>query len=202
MAYLKTYAPRSHSEMLLTMPPLLPGHGKALQCDAVELAGSVHADLVYIDPPYNQHSYLSNYHIWETLVLNDSPASYGIARKREDCRQRKSAFNSKREAHQAMRTLLQRLQAQHLVLSFNDEGFFTSADIEGMLNEWGYITKMSRPHRRYVGARIGIHNLQGVKVGTVSHVVNREFLFMATKDKRVHSSFEPVNELGAAKLPA
>ena len=26
-------------------------------------------DLAYVDPPYNQHSYLGNYHVWETLAL-------------------------------------------------------------------------------------------------------------------------------------
>ena len=30
-------------------------------------------DLAYLDPPYNQHSYLGNYHVWETLVRWDEP---------------------------------------------------------------------------------------------------------------------------------
>ena len=27
-----------------------------------------HFDLAYLDPPYNQHRYFTNYHVWETLV--------------------------------------------------------------------------------------------------------------------------------------
>ena len=39
----------------------------------------VGADLVYLDPPYNQHTYLGNYHVWESLVRWDKPDVYGIA---------------------------------------------------------------------------------------------------------------------------
>ena len=95
---------------------------------------------------------------------------------------RKSAYNYKTAAHEAMRSLLKNLSCPNVLMSFSNEGFFTVADIEGMLGQWGYVAKVSRPHPRYVGARIGIHNPQGVKVGKVSHVMNREFLFLATKD--------------------
>jgi hypothetical protein len=33
-----------------------------------------------------------------------------------------------------------------------------------------------------VGAQIGIHNPKGEKVGTVSHLTNREYLFVAGPD--------------------
>ena len=36
--------------------------------------------------------------------------------------------------------------------------------------------------RRYVGAQIGIHNPKGEKVGEVSHLTNREYLFVAGPD--------------------
>ena len=37
-------------------------------------------------PPYNQHRYFTNYHVWETLVRWDAPAHYGVACKRVDAR--------------------------------------------------------------------------------------------------------------------
>jgi adenine-specific DNA-methyltransferase len=194
MAFLKAYAPRAENDLKLVYPDLVDGTGKATQEDAIELAPQLNADLVYLDPPYNQHSYLSNYHIWETLVLNDSPAAYGMARKREDCKVRKSPFNFKREALPAMAALVKRLDVPHLLVSFSDEGFYGIDDIEKVLQErGGYIRKMARPHRRYIGARIGIYNQKGVKVGKVSHVNNREFLLLATRDKAVYDSFEEDN---------
>ena len=82
------------------LPRLLPGGRRRLpraarEADAVA-APLVEGDLAYLDPPYNQHSYFANYHVWETLVRWDKPEVYGVASKRTDCRTRQSAFNSRR----------------------------------------------------------------------------------------------------------
>lgn len=195
MAYLKTWAPRSFNDLTLQYPPLLQGPGKALLGDAVELAAHVDADIFYLDPPYNQHSYLGNYHVWETLVLWDKPKTYGVARKREDVRKRKSPFNMKQTAKEALRALLSRIRAAHVVLSFNDEGFFTYSEIEEMLKGRGYVVRLCRPYKRYVGAIIGIYNPKGEKVGKISHTHNHEFLFVATKNRSVYE------ELATAAIP-
>ncbi len=188
MAYLKRWAPRSYHRLTLTYPPLLPGAGRAIQGDALEIAPQLEADLFYLDPPYNQHSYLGNYHLWETLVRWDKPATYGVARKRADVREHKSPFNSKRRAKGAMEKLLGSLRSKHLLLSFNNEGFLSMAELKALLKDWGYVICLERPYRRYVGARIGIYNPQGQKVGRVSHTENREFLFVATQSKRVQQA--------------
>ena len=102
MAYMKQWAPRALKPLELRLPDLLPGVAagacRATQGDAVEIADQVEADLVYLDPPYNQHSYLANYHCWESLVLWDKPETYGVANKRIDVRTRKSAFISRSRA--------------------------------------------------------------------------------------------------------
>ena len=99
MAYLKDWAPRAFNDLELRLPRILPrarhGKGQAFCLDALEAAATLEADIAYIDPPYNQHSYLANYHIWETLVRWDTPAHYGVACKRVDVRVRGSVFNSR-----------------------------------------------------------------------------------------------------------
>ncbi len=186
MAYLKSWAPRSYNDLQLEYPPLLPGEGLAIQGDALKVVEELSVDLVYLDPPYNQHSYLGNYHVWETLVLWDNPETYGMARKRIDVKERKSPFNSRKEAKAAMKELLGKIKARHVVLSFNNEGFLTSEEIEGILKEWGYVVRFSRPHKRYVGALIGIYNPKGEKVGKVSHTRNEEYLFVVTQHRGVY----------------
>ena len=188
MAYLKEWAPRAFHPLKLEYPPLLAGAGKAYQADALELAGSLEADLFYLDPPYNQHSYLANYHVWETLVLWDQPETYGVARKRIDVKARKSVFNSRTQAFEAMARLVSQIRAQHLLVSFNNEGYLSRDAIETILRDWGYVVCFERAYRRYVGALIGIHNPQGEKVGQVSHTHNREMLFLATKHKGVYET--------------
>jgi len=198
MAYLKKWAPRSYNDLRLEYPPLLPGKGLALLGDALDVVGEVEADILYLDPPYNQHSYLGNYHIWETIVLWDRPKTYGVAQKREDVRYRKSPFNSRRLAKEALSRLLSRAKAPHIVLSFNNEGFFTAREIEEMLKDKGYVVRLSRRHRRYIGAVIGVYNPRGEKVGTTSHTENTEFLFVATQSFEVYQRLSSLQGIDKA----
>jgi adenine-specific DNA-methyltransferase len=181
MAYLKQWAPRSFNRLELRMPALIAGRGKASRSDANTFAESHEpVDVAYIDPPYNQHSYHSNYHIWETLVRNDAPESYGVARKRTDCRDVKSAYNSKVRSWEAFSALIRTVRARHLIVSFSDEGFFAHDDIHALLEDaCGEVISIPVDGKRYVGAQIGIYNPKGRKVGKVSHLRNREFLFVA-----------------------
>ncbi len=201
MAYLKDWAPRAYNDLRLEYPPLLPGTGKAFLGDALEIAGKLVADVFYLDPPYNQHSYLGNYHVWETLVRWDNPQTYGVAQKRVDVQERKSPFNSKRDAKDAMIAVLSQIRANHVVVSFNNEGFFTAEEIELMLGDWGYVVRLTRQHQRYVGARIGIYNLKGEKVGKISHTENHEFLFVATHSQKVYRAFREQPEILVVSQP-
>lgn len=182
MAYLKEWAPRAHNAIELRVPALLPrarhGAGEAHCLEAREAADCLEADLAYIDPPYNQHSYLGNYHLWESLVRWDKPATYGLACKRVDCRTRKSDFNSRARAAAALEDFLARVRCRYLLVSFNNEGFFTRPSIEELLGRYGEVTTVVVDYKRYVGAQIGIHNPQGEKVGRVSHLRNSEYLFL------------------------
>jgi adenine-specific DNA-methyltransferase len=184
MAYLKEWSSRSYNPLELRMPHVLPGPGRVTRMDANELAAQLDdSDLVYIDPPYNQHSYFSNYHIWETLVRNDAPPTYGVAKKRADCRTKKSAYNSRPQAPGTFAALLAAIRAPYLLVSFNSEGHCTHAEIAAMLGERGYVASVDLDYKRYVGAQIGIYNPRGEKVGKISHLRNREHLFLVGPDR-------------------
>jgi adenine-specific DNA-methyltransferase len=184
MAYLKQWAPRSHRPLSMRMPRLLAGAGRARCEDALDCVRRDESfDVAYLDPPYNQHSYFSNYHIWETLVRGDAPTAYGVARKRGDCRTTKSAFNQRARAWEALATVVRGIRARHVVLSFSDEGFFGVPAIHDLLAaRFGEVAMLPSEQPRYVGARIGIHNPRGERVGEVSHVRNTELLFVAGPD--------------------
>ncbi len=188
MAYMKSWAPRALKPLELRLPALLPGVAagscRATRGDAVEIAAEVEADLVYLDPPYNQHSYLGNYHCWESLVLWDKPETYGIANKRIDVRTRKSAFNSRPGIGPALSSVVERLRAPNLIVSFNDEGYLSRDALVEMLSVRGRVHVIDIARPRYVGARIGIHNRKGEKVGAVGRLRNVEHLFVVS-DRRL-----------------
>ena len=189
MAYLKQWAARAHNDLAMRLPAVLPraraGKGRALALDALDAAKAVETDVAYLDPPYNQHSYLGNYHIWESLVRWDKPSFYGVACKREDVRDRTSRFNSKRQAECALADVLRSVRARTLVVSFSDEGFVTREWLEARLGERGAVATIERPYKRYVGAQIGIYNPGGERVGEPGHLRNREYIFVCGSEATV-----------------
>jgi adenine-specific DNA-methyltransferase len=187
MAYLKEWAPRSYHDLELRVPDVLPrspyGKGRALEKEAIDAAREVEADVAYIDPPYNQHSYLRNYHIWESLVRWDKPEVYGTACKRVDCRTRTSVFNSRPRFSEAFAALVAAVRAKWIIVSFNNEGFLTREEVERLLATRGVVHTVEYDFKRYVGAQIGIYNPSGEKVGKVSHLRNKEFLYVVGPEK-------------------
>ena len=188
MAFLKSWASRSFNSLELRDPSLIAGQGFAYRGDALELAAKLPAtDLAYLDPPYNQHRYFANYHIWETLVRWDSPDSYGIANKRLDVRdpETKSAFNSKREFRNSIEKLITDVRAETLVLSYNNESWLTKDDLIAMCEPRGAVQLIEVDFKRYVGAQIGIFNQAGKKVGVPQHQRNLEYLVLVGEKSTV-----------------
>ncbi len=198
MAYVKQWAPRSYRPLELRRPALLAGGGRAVRGDACAIAGSLgDFDLAYLDPPYNQHRYFTNYHIWETLVAWDAPEHYGVACKRVDARDdhTKSRFNQKRTMPDALRGVVRDVRARVVVLSYNDESWVSIDELADMCAARGAVEILSFDSPRYVGARIGIHNPRGERVGTVSHVRNREYLVIAGDHAEVRSIARAAREM-------
>jgi adenine-specific DNA-methyltransferase len=190
MAYLKQWAPRAHRPLALRMPELVPGPGRAIRGDACQLAGDPlvgDVDLAYLDPPYNQHRYDSNYHVWETIVAWDAPAHYGVARKRQDLRLpgSRSAFNGRRTMPEALGRVVTEVRADVIILSYNNESWLSFEELRDLCAERGHVEVLAFDSARYVGARIGIHSPSGHKVGTVSHVRNTEYVLVAGDRARV-----------------
>jgi adenine-specific DNA-methyltransferase len=203
MAYLKRWAPRALNDLELRVPELIDGPGSARRGDSTQLVRELpRTDLMYLDPPYNQHRYFTNYHIWETLVRWDAPEHYGIACKRMDCRDdsNKSVFNRKREMPDAFRRLLQDADAETVVVSYNDESWITPEQMVRALHDSGReeVGVVAFDSKRYVGAQIGIHNPSGVKVGAVSHLRNTEYLFIAGAAERVGAAVAAASQAPVA----
>ena len=183
MAYLKQWASRAFNDLELRMPAILRGPGESLCLEAVEAAARIEADVAYIDPPYNQHSYMGNYHVWESLIRWDKPATYGIANKRVQCRDYKSGFNSKRRIRQSLEAVVDAVRCPHLLVSFSNEGHLDRDEMVGLLERRGYVGVVAVDFKRYVGAQIGIYSPNGAKVGRVSHLRNKEHLFVVSAQR-------------------
>lgn len=182
MAFLKDWSPRSKGNLQLKDPGLLAGKGTALQGDVLKIGDVLPAvDLAYLDPPYNQHRYYGNYHVWETLVRWDAPESYGVANKRLDVRDKgtKSAFNSKKTMPAALAQVITNLQAETIVLSYNNESWLSREQLAQMCGQKETVAILDFDFKRYVGSVIGVYNKQGLKVGEPTHTRNVEHMVLA-----------------------
>jgi adenine-specific DNA-methyltransferase len=193
MAYLKQWAPRSFNPLSLRVPELLAGPGRSLRVDAREAVDSIGpVDFAYLDPPYNQHRYFTNYHVWETLIRWDAPDHYGVACKRADSRsaETRSDFNSRQTMPAALAGVVDKLEATVVVVSCNDESWLGRDDLVAMCAGRGHVELLEFDSRRYVGAQIGIHDPSGRKVGKVSHLRNLERLVVCGPRAEVKSAIE------------
>jgi adenine-specific DNA-methyltransferase len=194
MAYVKEWAPRSFTPLELRQPGLFVGPGKAVRADACEVVDQLgEFDLAYLDPPYNQHRYFTNYHIWETLVAWDSPEHYGVACKRIDSREAhtKSVFNSKPLMPGALEDVIRRVPAKTLVLSYNNESWVSLDELVEWSSAHGHVEVLAFESKRYVGAQIGIYDQSGNLVGEVSHLRNLEYVVVAGPEAEVQSIVAP-----------
>lgn len=189
MAYLKKWAARSYNDLELRVPELIPGIGQATQMDANVAARSLgHFDLVYLDPPYNQHRYFTNYHIWETLVRWDAPETYGVAQKRTDAREpeTKSAYNRKREMPVALADAISGLDCAALILSYNNESWVSFEELYAeVASGFADTVALAFPYKRYVGAQIGVYNPAGERVGKAGPERNLEYLFIGASSDAI-----------------
>jgi len=204
MAYVKQWADRSYRDITLRVPELVAGPGAAVRADALDAVRTLgHFDLAYLDPPYNQHRYFTNYHVWETLVAWDAPEHYGVACKRVDARDpaTKSVFNDRRAMPDALARVIADVDADLVVVSYNNESWVAIEALEAACRAGGRaVETLAFESRRYVGAQIGIHNPDGKKVGKVSHLQNMEYVVCAGDRALVDRIVDKGDELW--RLPA
>ena len=190
LAYLKEWAPRALRPLRLKAPELTPGTGRALRGDAATIVPTLEPmDVAYLDPPYNQHRYFTNYHVWETLVRWDAPEHYGVACKRVDARDEatRSPFNSKRTIASALAGVIEAVRADTVVVSFNNEGFIGLPALVEMCEARGHpVEVLAFDTRRYIGQRLGVFGPDGRKVGVPGPERNIEYVLV--------SAPEPVGE--------
>ena len=141
------------------------------QKDAVQLAQELSAlDIAYLDPPYNQHPYGSNYFMLNLILKNKldvaiSPVS-GITQGWN-----RSAFNKPYLALQSMEAIIANLAAKYAIISYNSEGFITFAEMSDMLKKYGKLKTVEIAYNTFRGSR----NLQSRNI----HV--SEYLFILEK---------------------
>jgi len=129
-------------------------------------------DLVYLDPPYNQHPYGSNYFMLNLLTSYERPERISrVSGIPADWR--RSRYNRRREAFDAFAELVRGIQSRFLLVSFNSEGFIRKDEILKLLRSVGRVEHRETPYNAFRGSR----NLRSRDI----HV--QEYLFLVEKGR-------------------
>ncbi len=97
---------------------------------------NVECDVLYLDPPYTQNQYGTQYHLLETLILNDSPTISKITGSRSTAPMR-SDWSKEYKANILFDKILAKTKAKYIIFSYNNDGFMSKEYIEAALKRYG-----------------------------------------------------------------
>lgn len=96
----------------------------------------VECDILYLDPPYTQNQYGTQYHILETLVLDDNPTLSAITGSRST-RPMRSDWSKDYMCHILFDKVLAKTKAKYVIFSYNSTGFMSKTFIEASMKRYG-----------------------------------------------------------------
>lgn len=149
-AYLKKLKKSAQKEMQLSPMPITKGNGnyRVFNRDISQLIREVDGDILYLDPPYNERQYCTNYHLLETIARYDDPVIKGKTGLREYSEQ-KSLFCVKNKVAEVFEDLIKNAKFRYIFLSYNNEGLMPFDTIEKIMKKYGKYKVYMQTHRRF-----------------------------------------------------
>jgi adenine-specific DNA-methyltransferase len=111
-----------------------------------------HVDLAYLDPPYNQHPYSSNYFMLNLINTYKKPDNVSaVAGIPTDWN--KSNYNKKALALSSMEDLCSNINATYILISFNSDGFISRKEMVEMLSKFGEVQVFTKEYNTFRASR-------------------------------------------------
>ena len=123
------------------------------QKDTVALSKELtHLDVAYLDPPYNQHPYGSNYFMLNLILKNRLDVEVSkVSGITQDWN--RSAFNKPYSALKSMEEIIANLDTKFIVISYNSEGFISFKEMSDMLKKYGKLKTVEITYNTFRGSR-------------------------------------------------
>lgn len=152
-----------------------------------DIISEIECDILYLDPPYTQNQYGTQYHLLETLILNDCPSVSKVTGSRPVMPMR-SDWSKEYKVNILFDKIIAKTKARYIVLSYNNDGFMSKEYIEAVLKRYG------KPET-YCCKKIGYKKYQNWK--SQNHKEHYEYLFFVEKKSSSEIVYEsPLNYIG------
>ena len=135
-AYLKHWDPRTYKDLPMVPAEIIRSDmsHQVFRQEANRLIEDIRCDVLYLDPPYNTRQYITSYHLLETVARYDTPALHGKTGLRNYDKNEKSAYCSKSGCYQAFQDLIEKADARHILVSYNNEGILSRDEVMSILS--------------------------------------------------------------------
>lgn len=171
-AFLKQFKSSARKQFEMQPAALIESeHQHRVYCeDANRLIREIETDILYLDPPYNQRQYSSNYHVLETIARYDAPILTGKTGMR-DCSNQKSAYCSRNKVIERFEDIITHANAQYIFLSYNNEGLMSPENIRDIMSARGEYGCMVKDYSRFKADRSEARNHKADKTTEFLHYV-------------------------------
>lgn len=157
-AFLKHWDPRALRPFVFAPVKSRPVHARDVRTDnrrIEEIISDVQCDILYLDPPYTQNQYGTQYHLLETLVKYDNPEISRITGSRPTAPMR-SDWSKDIKTQILFDRLVAKTTAKYILVSYSADGFMSKSYIESVLKRYGEPgTLITRPisYRKYTNTK-------------------------------------------------
>jgi len=171
-AFLKKLKKSAQNNLVLKPAELIINdqNHEVFKGDINEIAEKVEGDILYLDPPYNQRQYATNYHILETIAKYDNPKIHGKTGLRE-YQSQKSLYCSRTQAREAFKDLILKAKTKYIFLSYNNEGLMTLDDIREIMSLRGRYGNFTKEYNRFKADKSENRNYTANKTTEYLHYV-------------------------------
>ena len=178
-AFLKHWDKRALKQIIFSKIDSIDGFSEIVESynDKIEhIISEINCDVIYLDPPYTQNQYGTQYHLLETLILNDNPPISKVTGSRPTTPMR-SDWSKMYHAHILFEKIVAETKASHVILSYNNDGFMSKDYIEKTLKRFGI-------EDTYECVTIDYKKYNNTKCqGAEGH---REYLFYIQKKRKIY----------------
>ena len=168
-AFLKHVKKTARKSFSLELLPFFDGvKGKVYNQDIDELITQIDGDVLYLDPPYNERQYCTNYHVLETIARYDNPKLMGKTGLRNYDLQ-KSKYCSKRTIETEFERLIKNAKFKYIFLSYNNEGLMSVETVKNIMSKYGIYSCATQSHKRFIADKGENRNVGGKETTEYLH---------------------------------